>query len=227
METERLELQLKLEFPTELHVHHHHHHSEPQPGAADILNSIQELRKDLMTELATITATESADQATLLSKTDALIAAFQNLNSANNATLQAALDAANLDSATQAGILTANDKAINDEIAKVNAALVPADPGQPMPGMLSVTASFSDCTVNTPYTGSLSISGGTAPYSVTVNDPASINGLAMDSNGAVAGTPTVAGGVSFSGTVVDNTTPSPQSSTFSGSFTVAEAVNAV
>ena len=93
------------------------------------LNNL-ELQKDdtIMTELDIITAADAADTATLVAKTDVLIAAFTNLSSANNIRLQAALDAGNLDASTQAAILAANDKALNDEIAKVNAVLPAADP---------------------------------------------------------------------------------------------------
>jgi hypothetical protein len=242
MEREEVRLELELSLNGELHLHHHHHHLS-QPGVTDILNLIQDVRNQIMTQLDLSTAKETQDAGLLLTAVQALETAFTNLLSQNNTALQAALDAANLDSTTQAAILDTNDGVINAELAKVNALLNPAgnggDTGTAGGGTdtngggdtttgtdLTVVASFSDGTVDQPYTGGLTISGGTAPYSVIPDTP-SVNGLTMDSTGAVTGTPTVAGGVSFSGTVADSASPANAHATFSGTFTVAEAVVAV
>lgn len=119
---------LNVKVDGEVKVHHYHHHSNPsQPGAADILNSIQAFRKEIMTQLDTSTARETGDFQTLLTAVEGLEAAFEALKGQNNAPLQAALDAANLDSTTQAAILDANDTAIQAAIAKVQSLLnVPA-----------------------------------------------------------------------------------------------------
>jgi hypothetical protein len=65
---------------------------------------------------------------------------------------------------------------------------------------------LSAATVGAPYSGSLAISGGTAPYSVST-DPTSSNGLSIDANGAVSGTATEAGSADFEVTVTDSATP--------------------
>lgn len=119
------EVTVNLNLDGEVHIHHHHHYSSPQPGVADILNSIQDFRKEVMTQLDTSAAKETADLATLVSAVDQLAAAFEALKGQNNAALQQALDAANLDSTTQAAILDANDAAINTELTKVNNLLNP------------------------------------------------------------------------------------------------------
>jgi hypothetical protein len=216
---EEARVKLTINLNGEFHIHHHHHHSPnpSQPGAADIINSIRDLGKQIMTKLDTSVAQETGDFQTLLTAIEALEAVI-----GDNTALKAALDAANLDAETQASILDANDAAIQAAKDKINAILNPAPPAED----LAVTVSFTDGTVGVAYTGALSITGGTAPYSVTP-DTATVNGLTMDSNGAVTGTPETAGGVSFSGSVADSAQPTNAHLTFSGSFTVAETPTTV
>lgn len=251
MEREEVRFGLELSLNGEFHLHHHHHHLS-QPGVADILNSIQDLRNDIMTQLDISAAKETQDAGLLLTAVQALETAFTNLQGQNNTALQAALDAANLDSTTQAAILDASDAAISAELTKVNALLAPAGNGgdtgtggtdtsgggstltggqsdnsiNPGGDALAVTTVPPNGTVGQGYILSLGISGGTAPYSVVPDTP-SVGGLTMDASGNVTGTPTTAGSVSFSGTVADSTLPSNAHVTFSFTINVAEAVETV
>lgn len=68
------------------------------------------------------------------------------------------------------------------------------------------TDALAGATVGSPYTASVGITGGTAPYSVS-SSPASANGLAVDGTGAIAGTPIEAGDTSFSLSVSDSSSP--------------------
>ncbi len=58
-----------------------------------------------------------------------------------------------------------------------------------------------------PYAGSLSASGGTAPYQYSVVGGALPTGLSLGANGAVSGVATVAGSASFTAKVVDSGSP--------------------
>jgi hypothetical protein len=59
----------------------------------------------------------------------------------------------------------------------------------------------------TPYSQTLTASGGVAPYTFTVSSGALPTGLSLSSGGALAGTPTAAGATSFTITATDSTTP--------------------
>jgi Putative Ig domain len=77
----------------------------------------------------------------------------------------------------------------------------------PPPGQLVVsTTSLPDGQVNMPYSATLAATGGSAPYTWAKSSgqlPAGLNPIA--STGAITGTPTTAGKVSFGVTVTDHT----------------------
>jgi hypothetical protein len=253
---EEVAVALTLSINGEFHIHHHHHHNSPQPGAADIINLIQDFRKEVMTQLDTSTAKESGDLQTLITATEALETAFANLQSQNNSALQAALDAANLDSATQAKILDANDSAIQDEITKVNTLLNPPQNtvsggngddsvGGGTGGTGTLSGGQGTDTVTGTTTLSVTSSSTNLPDAVTGQgytghidisggqapysvqvDTASVNGLTMDDSGVVTGTSTADGTVNFAGTVADSSTPN-QHAPFSVSFNSAAAIQSV
>lgn len=70
---------------------------------------------------------------------------------------------------------------------------------------LSIGKSFADGTENTSYSGSATASGGTAPYTYSVQSGALPTGLSLNSStGAVTGTPTTPGTFNFVIRVTDN-----------------------
>jgi len=70
---------------------------------------------------------------------------------------------------------------------------------------LTVTpTSLAGGTAGSAYSQTLSTSGGTAPYTYAVTTGVLPGGLSLSSNGALAGTPTVAGSFSFTVTTTDN-----------------------
>ncbi|WP_353069585.1 putative Ig domain-containing protein [Tunturibacter empetritectus] len=92
---------------------------------------------------------------------------------------------------------------------------------------LSITSTtFAGATSTQPYTTTLSATGGTAPYTWSVTGlPA---GLALGSNGVIAGTPTATGTFSISITVTDSQSPAKTASaTISLSVTAAIAPLAI
>lgn len=199
----------------------------------EVLQELSDIRATLariegkMTELSDITATEDADTKTLIVKTDALIAALANLGSGNNVTLQAALDAAKLDAKTQTAILTASDAAINLEIARVNdtlAALPPvvAPTGSAAPLILQ-SATLPDAVTGQPYSGSLVITGGSVPPLTVTATPATENGLTINADGTVSGTPEADGTASFDLALTDAATPP---NTGGGTVTITSATPA-
>ncbi len=68
-------------------------------------------------------------------------------------------------------------------------------------------ASPPAATVNQPYTGTLPVTGGTAPYTCTVTAGSAPAGLAIGSNCQVTGTPTTAGSTQVTIQATDTSTP--------------------
>jgi Putative Ig domain len=62
-------------------------------------------------------------------------------------------------------------------------------------------------TVDVPYDAQLGASGGTPPYTWSVTTGTLPNGLTLNSNGLIAGTPTIAGGANFTVQVMDSSSP--------------------
>ncbi len=83
--------------------------------------------------------------------------------------------------------------------------LLAADPG-PLVTPLEASASLASGVVGQAYTGAISISGGTGPYSVT-SVPPSDNGLTVNADGSISGTPEAAATSSFEITVTDSASP--------------------
>lgn len=90
------------------------------------------------------------------------------------------------------------------------------------PASLTLTLStLPNATVGIPYSGTIAVSGGTAPYSCTITSGALPAGLSL--NGCVVGgTPTVSGPASFSVLVTDSGSPA-QTASEPLTFTVAPA----
>jgi hypothetical protein len=77
-------------------------------------------------------------------------------------------------------------------------------------------------TVGTPYTGSIGVSGGTAPYTCSLVSGALPAGLTLNSNCSLSGTPTTAGTSSATVNATDSASPS-NSTTGSVSITINSA----
>jgi mono/diheme cytochrome c family protein len=77
------------------------------------------------------------------------------------------------------------------------------------PGVLTVTtASLPAATINTAYSQTLAVSGGTAPYTWSVSVGALPVGLNLNAaTGAITGTPTAVATTSFTVRVTDSATP--------------------
>ncbi len=74
------------------------------------------------------------------------------------------------------------------------------------PTITAQCAAATTGTVNTPYTSSITVSGGTGPYNFVVSSGSLPPGLSLNAtNGAITGTPTTAGNFSFAVTVTDST----------------------
>jgi hypothetical protein len=65
----------------------------------------------------------------------------------------------------------------------------------------------SAATVSTPYTGSIPVTGGTAPYACTINSGTLPVGLTLGAHCAITGTPTTAGSSTVNVTATDSATP--------------------
>jgi hypothetical protein len=88
------------------------------------------------------------------------------------------------------------------------------------PTLTVVTTTLSGGTVGTPYSATLSASGGTPPYTWTTTSGALPSGLSLSSSGAITGTPSNTGSSSFTVQVTDSTTPTAQTATRTLSISV-------
>jgi hypothetical protein len=70
----------------------------------------------------------------------------------------------------------------------------------------------------------LTVTGGTAPYTFSVSSGALPPGMSLSGSGALSGTPTAAGAYSFVVTVVDNSTPTPNTGTQSYTLNIDQAM---
>ncbi len=108
------------------------------------------------------------------------------------------------------------------------------------PSSLTITSSsLAGGTAGAAYSGSLQASGGTGPYTWTINSGSLPAGLSLTTNGVVTGTPTVAGLAIFTVTAADASTPAqsrsatvslavaPSSLTISSTSLAAGTVGAV
>jgi hypothetical protein len=72
------------------------------------------------------------------------------------------------------------------------------------------------------YSSSLVATGGTQPYKFSISSGSLPSGLTLNtSTGAITGTPTTAGTYSFTASVTDSTTPTPQTANTNASITIA------
>ena len=88
------------------------------------------------------------------------------------------------------------------------------------PALTLATATLPAATVGQPYAGSLSATGGTAPYSYSISAGSLPAGLVLSSAGAITGTPTTAASSTFTATVTDSGSPQ-MSATHAFSLAVA------
>jgi hypothetical protein len=79
----------------------------------------------------------------------------------------------------------------------------------------------------TAYSTTLTATGGTTPYSWSINSGALPAGLTLSSAGTISGTPTANGSSTFTVKVTDSTKPTPKTATQSLSITIASTVPAV
>jgi uncharacterized protein (TIGR03437 family) len=87
-------------------------------------------------------------------------------------------------------------------------------------GFAITTTSLPNGQVNVTYSTGLTVSGGTPPYSFSLLSGSLPNGLVLNSNGVISGTPTANGTSTFTVRVTDSGTNSTQSS-----FTLTIAAN--
>jgi hypothetical protein len=106
--------------------------------------------------------------------------------------------------------------------AAVPLVIAPADSTSPSPLTISLTP-LPQGAVTAPYTGTLGVSGGTAPYTWSIASGQLPAGLSLAANtGIISGTPTASGSYSFVVSVVDSSS-SAQSATATVTMSVAAA----
>src|ERR1700722_11020621 len=78
----------------------------------------------------------------------------------------------------------------------------------PPPTLTLGPTTLPNATLNTPYSATLTASGGTAPYSFNLANGTTLPaGLTLSTAGAISGTPTKAGSTAFSVDVIDSSAP--------------------
>ena len=76
--------------------------------------------------------------------------------------------------------------------------------GSPAPPTLTLGATLPVAVVNTSYSGTVAVSGGTAPYTFSLANGSMPAGLTLSPTGAVTGIPTASGNFTFSVKVLDS-----------------------
>lgn len=93
----------------------------------------------------------------------------------------------------------------NSDFINVSVTIAP-----PTSAIIVSPANLSPMTVGTPTSQTLSSSGGTAPYTYTLQSGTLPVGLSLSSAGVLSGTPTQRGGYAFTVRSIDSTTPTAQ-----------------
>ncbi|MEG0182733.1 MAG: putative Ig domain-containing protein [Stenotrophomonas sp.] len=100
--------------------------------------------------------------------------------------------------------ITATDSAVTPLTGTASYSVTIAAP------TISVTNTPTAATISTPYSFTLTGSGGTGPYSYALDAGTTLpTGLALASNGTISGTPTVLGVKNFTVRITDSSTPTP------------------
>lgn len=182
-----------------------------------ILAAIKEAKEQIMSKYTDDAAVEQADFNVLSGKVDQVITALQNMSPAVIADLNAKLAAAGVDAATVDTVITTVDASIKAKTTAVADALAAL---QPPPAALAIapSASFPDATVGSSYTSSVSATGGTPPYTITVSGLP--DALTFDGTSAISGTVSAAGVSNVNISVTDSASP-PSSASASPTLTAA------
>ncbi len=186
-------------------VNFHQQHQRARDGdlaEIEISLTILEGIAQIMATLADIQTALSGEDTALaaLGKDLDRIAADIVANSGNPAALQSIADEVSAHAKTIAGLQTTID-AVDP---------APAAGGGTPPVALAVdtTTPLPDATVGAAYTAQVVVTGGTAPLTFSETPILNPSGLSMDSaTGAITGTPTVAGVLTFNVVVTDSATP--------------------
>src|SRR5712691_8309509 len=95
----------------------------------------------------------------------------------------------------------------------------------PPPSSLAITTSSLPAgQTGAAYQGTLAASGGSTPYTWSLNTGTLPTGLSLSaSSGAISGTPSASGSFNFTGYVSDSTSPTKLTATKSFSITIATA----
>ena len=142
-------------------------------------------------------------------RTEKLMSGLSNLQAAIAANTQATTAAvAALQSGSGGGVPDSELQSLADTLTANNTTLsqaVTAFQGGGSNALTISTAPLPDALVNTAYTGSISVTGGVSPYSVTVSGLP--DGLTDNGGGSFSGTPTTAGTSSLSVSASDSSVP--------------------
>lgn len=170
------------------------------------INMIQSVEEFVAAMKGRVTAMESAEQSvlTLLSTQNSQLVAIRAelANSGVTPDQLSALD----------GFLTTLD----GDTAKLTAAAVVTgtaaegepqpEPAPEVPALALLTTTLPDGVVGEAYTGALDFEGGVGPYTAT-SSPPSFNGITINEDGTVTGTPTAEADSTFTITGKDSSTP--------------------
>lgn len=129
--SEHAKVDITLNLNGEFHLHQHYHHNPhpSQPGAADILNSIQDLKGTFMTQLQDALAQLKADDAQLDAEIDEVLGKLAQVPGEIAAAVQEALSNAGVDDAATRQAVIDIDNSVRASIAKVTDVLTPPTGG--------------------------------------------------------------------------------------------------
>lgn len=162
----------------------------PPAGGIGIAELRQALREEIMEALVPLQdeiAALTADDEALEAEVEAAIGVLNGIPGVVAAAVASALANAGVDTAAQEQALAAVDAAVKAETAKLSAVLNPTPPAPPA-STLTVSPPSLSGAVGQLLAGTLSVTGGTAPYTFS-SDLADVT---VDGSGNYAGTPAAA-----------------------------------
>jgi Putative Ig domain len=191
--------------------------TQQQPVATPNITQVlpQTIPAGSQTMTLKVTGTNFPTQAAILWNGAALTTTVVDAN-----TLSGTIGSTSLSTPGTAQLKVQNTQTMQESPA-VQVTIAATGTGSSSPLAISLTP-LPQGTVGVPYTGALTITGGTSPYTWSVTTGQLPPGLSVAANGTISGTPTSSGNYSF-GVTANDSSSSAQSATATVTLSVAAA----
>lgn len=164
-----------------------------------VLGQLKKGQEAIMTELTDVAEAVRTGDSALISTIEQVLTQNEAAAQARvDAAVRAALEEHGVEDAAVTGVLKAVRDANADEMKRLQAILNPVSQAL----TIDVSGLSSTASVGADYSGQINVTGGTAPYTISVGGLP--DGLSADAAGLVTGQPGTPGGFSYSVSVSDS-----------------------